>query len=107
LERGKNFTLSLSLSLNLSLAPPSHSSSFIYIVFFSYSDDELLFLTYYTFFYSGGYMFVPEEFDASLEITWNIIRVSTLTSHYVPPLFTILLLSSFLYLLFLFIESTI
>lgn len=40
----------------------------------NYSDDELIFLSYYTFFYAGGNKFLSEQFDVSLNRAWRIAR---------------------------------
>lgn len=40
----------------------------------NYSDDELMFLAYYTFFYAGGNKFLKEQFEVSLNRTWTISK---------------------------------
>lgn len=43
--------------------------------FYIFSDDNLMYLAYFTFCFSGGDKFVKNEFDVSIDRSWNIGRV--------------------------------
>ena len=87
--------LSLSLftipSSSSSLLMSSFPSSFLLLI----SDDELMFMNYFTFLYAGGNKFAASEFDVSLERSWSIAKVSLLPLSLPPSL--PLALSSFVY----------